>query len=168
MLFGTCILLSTFLNIVLSADELCHDTLIKINEQTFNLNHLKDHLPPNQNYKDKANIYAESSDKKQYAFFNLGDIVRSQSSSVSNRPKIKDRCKPTSNGPRSTTNRPAACMQEPDTKNCDSGEKVCWIALGSCDSMKASVMGDNMGINILYENGADEVGFLYCILLTEF
>ena len=138
------------------SSQLCHETVIEIDNVKFNVNHLKDHRPPSQTYTDISNIYAYSTSTKNYTFFNLGDVVKKQKVDGHS---IEDRCQPRSQGPRATSNRPAACAPESNEKLCGK-EKPCWIALGSCDSMTASFIDENnkdKGINILYEKGDYQV-----------
>lgn len=151
-------LLSTFLKLSLIlktlSSQLCHETVIKIGDVTFNVNHLKDHRPPSQKYSDISNIYAVKSSSKNYTFFNLGNVVQNQKVDGHT---IQEGCHPRTTGPSRTTNRPAACAPESNEKLCGT-EKPCWIALGSCvqASMTASFIDKddkNKGINILYKDG---------------
>lgn len=138
------------------SSQICHETVIELDNLKFNVNHLKDHRPPSQTYSDISNIYASSTSRKNYTFFNLGDVVKKQKVDGHS---IEDRCQPRSQGPSTTSNRPAACAPESNEKLCDK-EKPCWIALGSCDNMKPSFIDDSnkeKGINLLYQSGDYQV-----------
>lgn len=133
-----------------AAQSPCHDSIINIGDDKFNVNHLKDHRPPYQIYSDKSNIYGKESSGDNFTLFNLADIVQAQE--VDNH-KIATRCQPRSNLPSSVSNKPAACAPE-KKEHCD--ENPCWIALGSCDKMEASLIDKDdasKGLRIKYNNG---------------
>lgn len=142
--------------LVLSANcQGCEKTNVQIGDLQYNLNHLKNHLPPHQKYKDRSNIYAANPDSSsEFIFFNVNDVVKSQEA---DKRKVTANCSPRSYGRGdSTTTTPVACM--PETKqeeNCPEN-RPCWVALGSCKSVTPSLIDDKQpdkGINLLYTEG---------------
>ena len=138
----------------------CHETFFSIGDNKFNINHLKDHRPPAQSYKDKSNIIGGTSDdnNKEYVFFNIADVVNSQSV---DKLKIGTKCSPRTEGALSFTTIPMACTLETNEpkNNCPDG-KSCWVALGSCGNVTHSLINEadaSKGINLLYKDGDYEV-----------
>jgi hypothetical protein len=145
----TCAILFLLFRSVVT-DFQCHDTEITIGDALFNVNHLKDHRPPYQTYSDKSNIYGKENSGNNYTFFNLANFVQTQD--IDNHI-IASRCQPRSNKLSTITNKPAACSPE-IKENCD--ENPCWIALGSCDQMKPTLIDENdvkKGLHLKYNAG---------------
>lgn len=147
------------------AADVCHDASFKIDGLQYNVNHLKNHLPPNQKYSDKSNLFGSSvSDpKKYYIFFNLADYVHNQK--IDNNHHISTKCFPRTQKADRLTNTPVACIPE-DQASCENEKDVCWIALGSCKNVSyfhIEKPGD--GIQLLYSNGDFQVSKLFLVLL---
>lgn len=137
-----------------STQNLCHETSFTVGDKyKFNVNHLKDHKPPSQKYTDKSNIYGFDVSSENVTLFNLADIVRAQDVDGH---KVQTACAPRSLGPTNSTNRPAACSPESEKNLCPNSGGPCWIALGSCNQMTASLIDESdkdKGLHILYKNG---------------
>ena len=135
-----------------SVCDSCHDTHFKLDDLEYNLNHLKNHLPPSQKYSDKSNIFGSSpTDSKKYLFLNVADTVHEQN--IDKTHKISSKCFPRTPKADTVTNFPVACIPE-EPNNCDNSKEPCWIALGSCKNVSYShVEKPGDGIQLLYTNG---------------
>ena len=134
----------------------CNQTDFNVGEIKFNVNHLKDHRPPVQDYKEAASLYGKQ-DNNNYVFFNLMDYVRA---TKIDGHSIAANCQPRQVGTKVSTNSPSACIPEPNpTVNClDSNP--CWLAIGACDNVTAILIDSttsSKGVRLIYGGGDDPV-----------
>ena len=144
----------------------CNQTDFLLGTIKFNVNHLKDHRPPVQNYKESASLYGKQ-DKDNYVFFNLMDYVRA---TKIDGHTIAANCQPRQVATKVSTNSPSACIPEPNpSTNCLDG-KSCWTAIGACDNVTAVLIDStdsSKGVRLIYGGGDDPVSWSHKVYRLE-
>eukprot|EP00116_Pleurobrachia_bachei_P009909 sb/3470171/ len=132
----------------------CQQTEFLIGNAKFNVNHLKDHRPPAQNYKEAASLYGKQ-DNNNYVFFNLMDYVRA---TKIDGHTIAANCQPRQIATKASINSPSACIPEPNPSTNCLDKKFCWTAIGACDNVTTVLIDEvetSKGVRLIYGGGDD-------------